>query len=108
MYDQLRSEYESTKRSAIQPAGNFYPRNEPDLFSNPANMMDNRDPIRKGNPFFFFTFNTISVGSVRARLLSLEMNFPYVASFLIIVWNVCFLNVIMRVSLVLLNLSKTS
>lgn len=47
MYDQLRSEYESTKRSAIQPAGNFYPRNEPDLFSNPANMMDNRDPTRK-------------------------------------------------------------
>lgn len=52
MYDQLRSEYESTKRSAIQPAGNFYPRNEPDLFSNPANVMDNRDPTRKGNLFF--------------------------------------------------------
>lgn len=48
MYDQLRSEYESVKRSAIQPAGNFYSRNEPNLFANPANMMDNRDPIRKG------------------------------------------------------------
>ncbi|XP_027127663.1 E3 ubiquitin-protein ligase CCNB1IP1 homolog isoform X2 [Coffea arabica] len=47
MYDQLRSEYESTKRSAIQPAPNFYPRAEHDLFSNPANVMDNRDPIRK-------------------------------------------------------------
>ncbi|GAV60682.1 zf-C3HC4_2 domain-containing protein [Cephalotus follicularis] len=49
MYDQLRSEYESMKRSAIQPAGKFYSRNEPDLFSNPVNMneMDNRDPIRK-------------------------------------------------------------
>ncbi|KAK2638667.1 hypothetical protein Ddye_026462 [Dipteronia dyeriana] len=48
MYDQLRSEYESMKRSALQPANNFYPRNEPDLFSNPTvNMMDNRDPIRK-------------------------------------------------------------
>ncbi|GMY33432.1 E3 ubiquitin-protein ligase CCNB1IP1 homolog isoform X7 [Fagus crenata] len=48
MYDQLRSEYESVKRSAIQPACNFYSRNEPNLFANPANMMDNRDPIRKG------------------------------------------------------------
>ncbi|XP_022718048.1 E3 ubiquitin-protein ligase CCNB1IP1 homolog isoform X2 [Durio zibethinus] len=49
MYDQLRSEYESMKRSAIQPANNFYARNEPDLFSIPAaNMMDSRDPIRKG------------------------------------------------------------
>ncbi|KAE8683738.1 E3 ubiquitin-protein ligase CCNB1IP1-like protein [Hibiscus syriacus] len=48
MYDQLRSEYQSVKRSAIQPANNFFARNEPDLFSNPtANMMDNRDPIRK-------------------------------------------------------------
>ncbi|XVF87986.1 hypothetical protein PTKIN_Ptkin19aG0012600 [Pterospermum kingtungense] len=49
MYDQLRSEYESMKRSAIQPANNFYARNEPDLFSNPAaNMMDSRNPIRRG------------------------------------------------------------
>ncbi|KAM7252404.1 hypothetical protein ACFE04_024287 [Oxalis oulophora] len=65
MYDQLRSEYESVKRSAIQPVGNFYSRNEPDLFTSPAdmnmmgnrdmnmmdnremNMMGNRDPIRK-------------------------------------------------------------
>lgn len=54
MYDQLRGEYESVKRAAIQPAANFYSRNEPDLFANPANMMDIRDPIRKGNSFFFF------------------------------------------------------
>ncbi|KAI5664951.1 hypothetical protein M9H77_24274 [Catharanthus roseus] len=47
MYDQLRSEYESVKRSAIQPATNFYSRAEQDLFSSPANMMDNRDPGRK-------------------------------------------------------------
>ncbi|GMJ10063.1 homolog of human HEI10 (Enhancer of cell Invasion No.10) [Hibiscus trionum] len=48
MYDQLRSEYQSMKRSAIQPASNFFATNEPDLFSNPAaNRMDNRDPIRK-------------------------------------------------------------
>uniref|UniRef100_A0A5B6YU43 RING-type domain-containing protein n=2 Tax=Davidia involucrata TaxID=16924 RepID=A0A5B6YU43_DAVIN len=47
MYDQLRSEYDSMKRSAIQPANNFYSRAEQDLFSNPAHMMDNRDPIRK-------------------------------------------------------------
>ncbi|XP_050215733.1 E3 ubiquitin-protein ligase CCNB1IP1 homolog isoform X2 [Mercurialis annua] len=49
MYDQLRSEYESVKRSAIQPANNFFSRNdEPDFFSNPAtNLMGNRDPVRK-------------------------------------------------------------
>lgn len=47
MYDQLRNEYESLKRSAIQPANSFF-RNEPDIFSNPTtNMMENRDPIRK-------------------------------------------------------------
>ncbi|XP_071696521.1 E3 ubiquitin-protein ligase CCNB1IP1 homolog isoform X2 [Rutidosis leptorrhynchoides] len=47
MYDQLRSEYESVKRSAIQPA-NFFSRTEPDLFASPANMMDNRDHMRNG------------------------------------------------------------
>ncbi|GKD23373.1 hypothetical protein Tco_1225076, partial [Tanacetum coccineum] len=47
MYDQLRSEYESVKRSAIQPANNFFSRAEPDLFPSPANMMDNRDATRK-------------------------------------------------------------
>lgn len=51
MYDQLRSEYESAKRSAIQPASNFYSRNEPDLFSNPVTVANSRDGIRKGNPF---------------------------------------------------------
>ncbi|XP_022013121.1 E3 ubiquitin-protein ligase CCNB1IP1 homolog isoform X4 [Helianthus annuus] len=48
MYDQLRSEYESVKRSAIQPANNFFSRTDHDLFASPANMMDNRDPMRKG------------------------------------------------------------
>ncbi|XP_076934752.1 E3 ubiquitin-protein ligase CCNB1IP1 homolog isoform X2 [Bidens hawaiensis] len=48
MYDQLRSEYESVKRSAIQPANNFFSRTDHDLFTSPANMMGNRDPIRKG------------------------------------------------------------
>jgi E3 ubiquitin-protein ligase CCNP1IP1 len=54
MYDQLRSEYESVKRTAIQPANNFYPRHqEPDFFSNPAvNMMENRETIRKDRSFF--------------------------------------------------------
>ncbi|CAL5393825.1 unnamed protein product [Camellia sinensis] len=47
MYDQLRSEYDTMKRSAIQPGSNFYSRTESDLFSNPPNMIDNRDPIRK-------------------------------------------------------------
>ena len=46
MYDQLRSEYESVKRSAIQPANNFFSRGgDSDLFSSPANMMDNRDQM---------------------------------------------------------------
>ncbi|XP_021773895.1 E3 ubiquitin-protein ligase CCNB1IP1 homolog isoform X4 [Chenopodium quinoa] len=48
MYDQLRSEFDSVKRSAIQPANNFYSRPEPDLFSNPSNLMDNQDTLRKG------------------------------------------------------------
>ncbi|KAJ7981894.1 E3 ubiquitin-protein ligase CCNB1IP1 [Quillaja saponaria] len=48
MYDQMRSEYESMKRSAIQPGNNFYSRNEPDLFSKPCNMMDGRETGRKG------------------------------------------------------------
>ncbi|KAF9620638.1 hypothetical protein IFM89_013664 [Coptis chinensis] len=47
MYDQLRSEYESAKQTAIQPARSFYARAEPDLFSSPANMMDNRDRLRQ-------------------------------------------------------------
>ncbi|XP_016546818.1 E3 ubiquitin-protein ligase CCNB1IP1 homolog isoform X7 [Capsicum annuum] len=46
MYDQLRNEYDSVKRTAIQPS-NFFSRPEPDLFANPANMMDNRDNMRK-------------------------------------------------------------
>lgn len=51
MYDQLRSEYESVKRSAIQPSTNFFSRNEPDIFSNQANiMMDNREAVRKDWP----------------------------------------------------------
>ncbi|PIM99061.1 hypothetical protein CDL12_28450 [Handroanthus impetiginosus] len=47
MYDQARNEIESLKRSAIQPANHFFQRPEPDLFSNPAPRMDNRDTIRK-------------------------------------------------------------
>ncbi|XP_059304388.1 E3 ubiquitin-protein ligase CCNB1IP1 homolog isoform X3 [Lycium ferocissimum] len=47
MYDQLRNEYDSVKRTAIQPS-NFFSRPEPDLFADPANMMDNRDNMRKG------------------------------------------------------------
>ncbi|CAN4076173.1 unnamed protein product [Withania somnifera] len=47
MYDQLRNEYDAVKRTAIQPS-NFFSRPEPDLFANPANMMDSRDNMRKG------------------------------------------------------------
>lgn len=49
MYDQLRNEFDTAKRSAIQPAGNFYSRNEHDLFSNPPNILDERETGRKGN-----------------------------------------------------------
>ncbi|KAF8080029.1 hypothetical protein N665_0980s0013 [Sinapis alba] len=55
MYDHLRSEYESVKRTAIQPANNFYPRHhqEPDFFPNPpVNMMENREPTRKDRSFY--------------------------------------------------------
>ncbi|XP_073279846.1 E3 ubiquitin-protein ligase CCNB1IP1 homolog isoform X2 [Primulina huaijiensis] len=48
MYDQARSEIESIKRSAIQPANHYFSRPGPDLFSNQAARMDNRDPIMKG------------------------------------------------------------
>ncbi|XP_076917717.1 E3 ubiquitin-protein ligase CCNB1IP1 homolog isoform X2 [Bidens hawaiensis] len=48
MYDQLRSELDTVKRSAIQPANNFFSRNDHDLFDSPANMMNDRDPMRKG------------------------------------------------------------
>ncbi|XP_039143685.1 E3 ubiquitin-protein ligase CCNB1IP1 homolog isoform X1 [Dioscorea cayenensis subsp. rotundata] len=47
MYDQLRNEYESVKRSAIQPAGNFFQRADPDLFSGMGNLMDGREPVRQ-------------------------------------------------------------
>ncbi|RZC46756.1 hypothetical protein C5167_039701 [Papaver somniferum] len=47
MYDQLRSEYDAIKRSAIQPANDIFSRAETDLFASPANMMDNRDPLRQ-------------------------------------------------------------
>lgn len=58
MYDQLRNEYDSVKRSAIQPASNFYSRNETDLFSNP-NIMDKRETGRKGSFSFSLTQITI-------------------------------------------------
>lgn len=54
MYDQLRSELESVKRSAIQPANNFFSRNDHGLFDSPANMMNDRDPMRKGNLILFY------------------------------------------------------
>lgn len=53
MYDQLKSEYESMKRSAIQPADSFYTRVEPDLFSSPATMVRSRDATRKGSSVLF-------------------------------------------------------
>ncbi|KAK1257918.1 hypothetical protein QJS04_geneDACA017747 [Acorus gramineus] len=49
MYDQLRSEFESMKRSAIQPASNFHhTRVDPGLFSISPAKMDNRDHLLQG------------------------------------------------------------
>uniref|UniRef100_A0ACD5YQG0 Uncharacterized protein n=1 Tax=Avena sativa TaxID=4498 RepID=A0ACD5YQG0_AVESA len=48
MYDQLRNEYESVKRSAIQPANNYFPRAQPDLFQGMPNILDGGDPLRQG------------------------------------------------------------
>ncbi|WOL08152.1 receptor kinase-like protein Xa21 [Canna indica] len=50
MYDKLRNDYESVKRSTIKPT-NFFPRAEPNLFSisSMATMMDARDTIGQGN-----------------------------------------------------------
>ncbi|XP_021842467.1 E3 ubiquitin-protein ligase CCNB1IP1 homolog isoform X2 [Spinacia oleracea] len=52
MYDQLRSEFDSVKRSSIQPVNNFYSRPEPDPFSHPSNLMDNQDTLRKDGLVF--------------------------------------------------------
>lgn len=49
MYDLVRTEVESLKRSAVQPVNHSFSIHEPDLFSNPETRMDNRDSIRKGN-----------------------------------------------------------
>ncbi|CAN6246412.1 unnamed protein product [Urochloa humidicola] len=52
MYDKLRSEYDSLKRSAIQPANNLFPRGQQDLFAGMPNMMDNNsNPLRQGLVF---------------------------------------------------------
>ncbi|PNT66238.1 hypothetical protein BRADI_3g08880v3 [Brachypodium distachyon] len=49
MYDQLRNEYESVKRSAIQPANNYFSRAQPDLFSGMPNILDSGNPLRQGS-----------------------------------------------------------
>ncbi|PAN23755.1 hypothetical protein GQ55_4G114900 [Panicum hallii var. hallii] len=51
MYDKLRTEYDSVKRSAIQPANNVFPRAQQDLFAGMPNMMDNSNPLRQGLVF---------------------------------------------------------
>ncbi|KAF8648256.1 hypothetical protein HU200_064828 [Digitaria exilis] len=51
MYDKLRTEYDSLKRSAIQPANNIFPRAQQDLFAGMPNMMDNSNPLRQGLVF---------------------------------------------------------
>jgi len=50
MYDKLRTEYDSVKRSAIQPANNLFPRAQQDLFAGMPNMMDNSNPLRQDTP----------------------------------------------------------
>ncbi|CAN6216604.1 unnamed protein product [Urochloa humidicola] len=48
LYDKLRTEYDSLKRSAIQPANNLFPRAQQDLFAAMPNMLDNSNPLRQG------------------------------------------------------------
>ncbi|CAL5055412.1 unnamed protein product [Urochloa decumbens] len=48
MYDKLRTEYDSLKRSAIQPTNNLFPRAQQDLFAGMPNTMDNSNPLRQG------------------------------------------------------------
>ncbi|XP_062232920.1 E3 ubiquitin-protein ligase CCNB1IP1 homolog isoform X3 [Phragmites australis] len=48
MYDKLRTEYNSLKRSAIQPANNLFPRAQPDLFTGMPNMIDSSNHPRQG------------------------------------------------------------
>ncbi|KAL6561697.1 E3 ubiquitin-protein ligase CCNB1IP1 [Orobanche minor] len=51
MYDLARTELESLKRSAIQPANHCFDRQDRDLFSNPHTRMDNRQvPNLFSNP----------------------------------------------------------
>ncbi|THU60710.1 hypothetical protein C4D60_Mb07t15630 [Musa balbisiana] len=50
MYDQLRSEYESVKRSAIQPANSFFPGAETELFSGMTNMMGDQSVFTPETP----------------------------------------------------------
>ncbi|KAG8502385.1 hypothetical protein CXB51_000450 [Gossypium anomalum] len=74
MYDQLRSKYQSLKRSTIQQANNLYARNEPDLFTNPAtNMMDSRDPIRKGNHILLLTSSNNKIAYLIDLFFLLEL-----------------------------------
>ncbi|CAN6221097.1 unnamed protein product [Urochloa humidicola] len=48
IYDKLRTEYDSLKHSAIQPANNLFPRAQQDLFAAMPNMVDNSNPLRQG------------------------------------------------------------
>lgn len=99
MYDQLRSEYESMKRSAIQPSNSFYPRNDPDLFS--ANMMDNRDPIRKGILMDVACFYSLS--SLKAIPLD-----SFIDAFKFFWFFSRFMNYFHLVTYFCLNISKTN
>ena len=83
MYDQLRNEYDSMKRSAVQPPNNLFSRNEPDLFANhAATMLDSRNPIWKGKDVHFkmtivlhrlwFVPEKVIVSSALEFLLSLQ------------------------------------
>lgn len=74
MYDLARTEAESLKRSAIMPS-NLSLSEEPDLFSNPTNRIDNRDTIRRGNPLLFQTFsryNETYIYIKKKRIISMQ------------------------------------
>jgi hypothetical protein len=78
MYDQLRSEYELAKRSAIQPTNNYYlGRPQPELFSGTPNIMDGGDHLGQGissknATHFFYFLQSVSHTGCRICYLYLQ------------------------------------
>jgi hypothetical protein len=77
MYDQLRNEYESVKRSALQPANNYLARPQPDLFAGMPNVMDGGDHLRQGN----------------LKLLCTQFDLFFIMSLILVIYHYIFCSV---------------